>query len=66
MGPDDPARNVSADRPGLGQRKAAQVGPVIGVLVQNQDGKVAAVTDLGRVTWLPNDVVAPPKQEQGQ
>ena len=56
----------ASDRPGLGQRKADQVGTTIGVLVQNKDGEVAAVTDLGRVTWLPNDVVAPPKQEQGQ
>ena len=44
------------DRPGLGQRKAAQIGQIIGVLVQNQDGKVAAVTDLGRCTWLNQDV----------
>ena len=50
----------------LGRRKAAEVGKTIGVLVQNRHGEVAAVTDLGRVTWLPNDVVAPPKQEQGE
>ena len=43
-------------RPTLGQRKAAQIGPVIGVLVQNQEGKVCAVTDLGRCTWLREDV----------
>ena len=54
------------ERPDLGQRKAAQVGKTIGVLAQNEDGEVCAVTDLGRVTWLPNDVVAPPKQEKGQ
>ena len=40
----------------LGRRKAAEVGKTIGVLVQNQDGKVAAVTDLGRCTWLNQDV----------
>ena len=44
------------DRPALGQRKAAQIGETIGVLAQNQDGKVAAVTDLGRCTWLSQDV----------
>ena len=42
--------------PSLGQRKAAQIGPVIGVLVQNQDGEVAAVTDMGRCTWLNQNV----------
>jgi hypothetical protein len=45
-----------SDRPALGQRKAAQVGKTIGVLVQNQDGEVAAVTDLGRCTWLSQDM----------
>jgi len=43
-------------RPTLGQRKAAQIGPVIGVLVQNQEGGVCAVTDMGRCTWLSEDV----------
>jgi hypothetical protein len=56
MGPNDPAKSVSTDRPSLGQRKAAQVGPVIGVLVQNQEGRVCAVTDMGRCTWLSEDV----------
>jgi len=51
---------------GLGQRKAQQIGKTIGVLVQNQHGEVAAVTDLGRCTWLSNDVVAPPTQDQPQ
>ena len=49
----------ASDRPSLGQRKAAQIGPVIGVLVQNQDGKVCSVTDLGRCTWLNQDVTGP-------
>jgi len=40
----------------LGQRKAAQVGQTIGVLVQNKEGRVCAVTDLGRCTWLSEDV----------
>ena len=66
MGPDDPARSVSAGRPGLGQRKAAQIGQTIGVLVQNQHGKVCAVTDMGRVTWLPQSVIAPTNQEQSK
>jgi len=56
MGPDDPAKSVSTDRPGLGQRKAAQVGKTIGVLVQRDDGGVVAVTDLGRCTMLRQDV----------
>ena len=43
-------------RPSLGQRKAAQVGETIGVLVQNQQGEVCAVTDMGRCTWLNQDV----------
>jgi hypothetical protein len=41
---------------GLGQRKAQQIGKTIGVLVQNQHGRVATVTDLGRCTWLNQDV----------
>jgi hypothetical protein len=41
---------------GLGQRKAAQVGTTIGVLAQNKEGRVCAVTDLGRCTWLSEDV----------
>jgi hypothetical protein len=44
------------NRPGLGRRKAADIGPVIGVLAQNQHGEVCAVTDLGRCTWLNQDV----------
>ena len=44
------------DRLTLGQRKAAQVGKTIGVLVQTPAGSVAAVTDLGRCTWLSQDV----------
>ena len=59
---------IKADspRPSHGQRKAAQIGKAIGVLVQDEYGSVAAVTDMGRVTWLPHDVVAPPEQEQTQ
>jgi len=45
-----------SDRPTLGRRKAEQIGEIIGVLVQRDDGKVAAVTDLGRCTWLSQDV----------
>ena len=56
LGPDDPAKSVSTDRPTLGQRKADQVGKTIGVLVQRDDGKVAAVTDMGRCTWLSQGV----------
>ena len=47
---------ASAERPSLGQRKADQVGTTIGVLVQTPAGSVAAVTDLGRCTWLNQDV----------
>jgi hypothetical protein len=43
-------------RSSIGQRKAAQVGKTIGVLAQNQDGRVCAVTDMGRCTWLSEDV----------
>ena len=55
--------HASCKRPNLGQRKAAQIGPVIGVLVQNQDGEVAAVTDMGRCTWLNQDVTGPVPEE---
>ena len=48
-----------AERPSLGRRKAEEVGTTIGVLVQRDDGKVAAVTDLGRCTWLSQDVTGP-------
>jgi hypothetical protein len=44
---------------GLGQRKAQQIGKTIGVLVQNQHGEVCAVTDLGRCTWLSQNVTGP-------
>jgi hypothetical protein len=44
----------------IGQRKAAQVGKTIGVLAQNQDGRVCAVTYLGRCTWLSEDVTECP------
>jgi hypothetical protein len=47
-------------RPSIGQRKAAQIGPFIGVLAQNQDGRVCAVTDMGRCTWLSEDVTECP------
>jgi len=59
MGPDDPAKSVSTHRPTLGQRKAAQIGQIIGVLVQTEPGKVTAVTDLGRCTWLRQNVTGP-------
>jgi len=54
----DPALEGEASnyRPTLGQRKAAQVGQTIGVLAQNKEGRVCAVTDLGRCTWLSEDV----------
>jgi len=48
--------HASCKRPNLGQRKADQVGTTIGVLVQNKDGEVCAVTDLGRCTWLRQNV----------
>ena len=41
---------------GLGQRKAAQVGTTIGVLVQRDGGRFMAITDLGRCTMLNQDV----------
>ena len=50
------AHPVSTHRLTLGQRKAAQIGQIIGVLVQTEPGKVTAVTDLGRCTSLNQDV----------
>ena len=47
---------ASTHRLTLGQRKAAQIGQIIGVLVQTEPGKVTAVTDLGRCTSLNQDV----------
>ena len=43
----------------IGRRKAAQIGKVVGVMVENDAGAFAAVHDLGRVTWL-DDCVAQP------
>jgi len=43
-------------RPSIGRRKAAQIGQTIGVLAQNQEGRVCAVTDMGRCTWLRENV----------
>ena len=43
-------------RPSPGYRKAAQIGQTIGVLAKNKEGRVCAVTDLGRCTWLSEDV----------
>lgn len=50
------APNEEDQRPTLGLRKAKQIGEIIGTLVRNEDGRVAAVTDLGRVTWLSQEV----------
>jgi len=44
--------DASNYRPSLGQRKAAQIGQTIGVLAQNKEGRVCAVTDLGLCTLL--------------
>ena len=49
-------RDVETKRPALGLKKAGAIGELIGVLARKDDGKVAAVTDLGRVTWLNQDV----------
>lgn len=55
--PDDPSL------PKIGLKKARKIGETIGLLVQNPDGKVAAVTHMGRVTWLRQEVVGPPVWE---
>jgi hypothetical protein len=47
------------ERPSLGERKGAQVGTKIGVLVQRDGGGVMAVTDLGPVTLLNQNVTGP-------
>ena len=54
--PDSRQALEGESRPSLGQRKAAQIGQTIGVLAQNKEGRVCAVTDLGRCTWLSEDV----------
>lgn len=44
----------------LAKRKMAQMGgALIGVVVQNEAGALAAVTDMGRVTWLDDCVAGP-------
>lgn len=43
----------------LGRRKAEFIGEPMGVIVRNDAGALAAVTDLGRATWLPEYVAGP-------
>jgi hypothetical protein len=40
--------------PGIGLRKAKQLGTVCGVLIETEDGKRAAIHELGRVQWIEN------------
>lgn len=40
-------------------RKAAQIGKPVGLLVENDAGALAAVHNLGRVTWLDDCVQGP-------
>jgi len=47
----DPDYHVT---PSIGLRKAQQLGEVCGVLVRTNSGKQAAVSDMGRVTWIRN------------
>lgn len=53
------ALSADALNPSAGYKKAAEIGKVVGVLVENEAGGMAAVHDLGRVTWL-DDCVARP------
>ena len=44
----------------IAQRKIEQMGgEVMGVVVRNEAGALAAVTDMGRVTWLDDAVAGP-------
>ena len=43
----------------VGRRKAESIGEPMGVIVRNEAGGLAAVTDLGRVTWLDDCVAGP-------
>jgi hypothetical protein len=43
----------------IGDRKAERIGEKVGHLVQDVNGRVAAVTFLGRVTWLERNVMGP-------
>lgn len=43
----------------VGRRKAESIGEPMGVIVRNDAGALAAVTDLGRVTWLDDCVAGP-------
>ena len=50
----------------IAQRKIEQMGgEVMGVVVRNEAGALAAVTDMGRVTWL-DDAVAGPVGDSAQ
>ena len=43
----------------IGNRKADRIGEKVGHLVQDVNGRVAAVTFMGRVTWLQQNVMGP-------
>ena len=51
--------------PGIGLRKAKELGSVCGILVETESGKRAAVHDLGRVQWLENLDVGNTSQHVG-
>lgn len=52
-----PTEKESVERSSLCLRKATFIGETIGLLAQKEDGSVAAITDMGRVTWLKQDVI---------
>lgn len=56
---------VQSSATGVARKKAAHIGNQVGVLVQNDAGALAAVHDLGRVTWLDEDVAGPVAQSNG-
>lgn len=56
---------VAVPMPLLAKRKADFIGQPMGVIVRNDAGALAAVTDLGRVTWL-DDCVAGPVGDSAQ
>ncbi len=51
-----PSNGVDVGRTDLCKSKAGQIGSVVGLLVQSKSGPFAVVHDLGRVSWISEDV----------
>lgn len=64
-GVDSEQARAQSTTTGVARKKSAEIGQQVGVLVQNDAGALAAVHDLGRVTWLDGGVAGQAARAQG-